>query len=1153
MIGENTTIQKSISWVIKLTITLISVVLLARFLEIEPHFAQYSLIISIGIVASLIQLFQHIFPSSMPRKGEKIDSGLPSEVGLVNVPPLPNDFIPRPRYIEKAKKALLSPNDKSMAITGTFRKVGLEGMGGIGKTVLASALARDDQIRKAFPDGIIWIGLGQQPDLNVRQLQLARSLNESNVIITDIQDGLRCLSQLLKEKSCLIILDDVWKIEHLQAFNVLGSNCKMLITTRDNSIVRSFGAIECQIDVLSDEESLELLAQMSGQRKETLPSEAKAVAKECDNLPLALAMVGIMAKGMPNRWSSILYRLQSADLEKIKSQFPEYPYPNLLLAIEVSVAALEASEQRCYLDLAVFAKGVDIPVKALQVLWDMDEYDMLDLVGILADRSLARLEGGLLSLHDLQHDFIVKRLENLKKLHNRFLDAYRKKCSNGWPSGPNDGYFFQNLAYHLSESGKYEELAGLLLDFYWIRAKFQATDAFSLMSDYDYLKVLEDVQLVKGAIRLSVNSISHDPSQLNSQLLGRLMWHGSPKIQALVKQIHQDSLKVHLSPLTSSLIAPGGPLIRILLGHTGSINTIALTVNGRTAVSGSDDFTLRVWDLETGKEIKTLKGHTGSVTSVAATPDGKTAVSGSDDDTLRVWNLETGMEIRVLKGHTGWINAVAVTTDCKKAISGSWDDLIRIWDLEIGKKVGTLEGHARSVYTVDMTPDGQMAISGSDDTTLKVWDLERKKEIWTLRGHTGSVYAVAMTPDGRMAISGSYDNTLKVWDLETGKEIWTLRGHTGSVYAVAMTPDGRMAISGSYDGTIKIWDLDAGDEVRTLRAHNDSINAVAITATGRIAISGSDDDTIKMWDMEIRKELRTPEGHTSFVSSAAMTLDGRRVVSGSWDNTLKLWDMETGKEIRTLKGHLGPVYAVAVTPDGRMAISGSDDDTLKVWNLETGGEIRTLKGHFGWIYAVAITPDGRRVVSGSWDNTLKLWDMETGKEIRTLKGHLGPVYAVAVTPDGRMAISGSDDDTLKVWNLETGGEIRTLRGHTGSINAIDIAENGRIAISGSEDHTLKVWDLETGNDIITLKGHNDSVNTVGIILADRMAVSGSNDGTLRVWDVKNGKQIAIFCGDGPISAIATAPNADRIVAGESSGSIHFLRLKNGDREYGEAK
>lgn len=139
-----------------------------------------------------------------------------------------------------------------------------------------------------------------------------------------------------------------------------------------------------------------------------------------------------------------------------------------------------------------------------------------------------------------------------------------------------------------------------------------------------------------------------------------------------------------------------GALLCTLKGHTAGVHAVAITVDGKHAVSASSDNTVRVWELESGGLVRTLKGHAGGVRAVAITPDGRRAVCacgtrfrdrGSPDkaheaeNTIKVWELESGALVRTLKGHTASVNAVAITPDDKTLVSGSSDSMIKVWEL----------------------------------------------------------------------------------------------------------------------------------------------------------------------------------------------------------------------------------------------------------------------------------------------------------------------------------------------------------------------------------------------------------------------------------------------------------------------------------------
>jgi WD40 repeat protein len=581
-------------------------------------------------------------------------------------------------------------------------------------------------------------------------------------------------------------------------------------------------------------------------------------------------------------------------------------------------------------------------------------------------------------------------------------------------------------------------------------------------------------------------------------------------------------------------------------GHASIVKSVAMSPDGRTALSGSNDNTLKLWDVATGQELRTFTGHTGEVKSLAFSPDGGSVLSGSGDNTVKLWDLATGQELRTFQGHSGAVRSVAFFPDGRKFLSGSADKTVKVWDIATGREIRTFTRHAGTVVSVAISPNGQTALSSGTDKTLKLWDTRTGKELRNLAGHSEMVHSAAISPDGRTAISGSGDNTLKVWDIATGQELRTITGH--SVISVAISQDGRTAISGGFDSTLRLWDIATGEQLRVINSPGGFIYSVAISPDGRTALSGglgnipnfwntatglelrtskgysgwvhsvaispdgrtaisASSEAMKLWDTATGQMLRTFTGHSNGVKSAAVSPDGRTILSAGIDHTLKLWTTTTGHVLRTLEGHAGPVNSIAMSPDGRTAVSGSSDNALKLWNIATGEELRTFTGHSKPILSVAYSPAGRTALSGSEDNTVKLWDMASGRELRTFE-NAGFAGSVAFSPDGRKALSASSDKTAKLWDTATGQKLRTFTGHTGLVVAVAISPDGRTALSGSVDQTLKLWDIATGKELRTFTGHFGVVRSIAYSPDGRTALSGSFDRTVRIWDLKNGNELA---------------------------------------------
>jgi WD40 repeat protein len=298
-------------------------------------------------------------------------------------------------------------------------------------------------------------------------------------------------------------------------------------------------------------------------------------------------------------------------------------------------------------------------------------------------------------------------------------------------------------------------------------------------------------------------------------------------------------------------------------GHTAMVFDVAFTPDGKQFLSTSgsadpatvaEDTGIRLWHLETGQEIRRFEGHTDAAVQVAISPDGRTALSASNDQSVRLWDLETGAEIRRFEGHAAIVTGVTFSPDGRTGLSCSVDGTLILWDLQTGEAIHHLTGHTRGIWSVAISPDGRTALSGADDSNLILWDLETGEEIRRFLGHDraeeASVSGIAYLPDGCTAISGGTDGYLIWWDLETGREIRRFGGHSGIRTRVSISPDGRIAFSSGWDGTLMLWDLETGEMIRRFRdPHTGFVFDSAMSPDGRTGLVGSSGQTIIQWQL----------------------------------------------------------------------------------------------------------------------------------------------------------------------------------------------------------------------------------------------------------------------------------------------------------------
>ncbi len=599
-----------------------------------------------------------------------------------------------------------------------------------------------------------------------------------------------------------------------------------------------------------------------------------------------------------------------------------------------------------------------------------------------------------------------------------------------------------------------------------------------------------------------------------------------------------------------------------LAGHDGPVRSVAFSPNGKLVLSGSEDNTIRVWDVAAGEEVKALRGHGSSVRSCVFSPDGEWVLSGGDDDSVRLWNVQGYQEVRVLHarvlaGHEDAVLAARYSRDGREIVTASRDRTAELWNAASGEPLERFqEGHDFLVSGVVFYPDGRHLATGAGDNSVRIWDLTAGTQTAVLTP-TGRIGTLAVSPDSKWLATGSVGTDIQLWNAATGESLGALAGHAAEISALRFAPSGDLLASGDSRGHVRVWRLEnnaqnAGQRwvfERELVGHNGSITGMRFTPDSKRLITASGDHTCAQWDIASGQENRQLVlKHDEWVSSLDMSPDGKLALTACDDGVARLWRLADAKVLAVVKSPGRPFNSVGFSPDGNTAVlASSEDKVVRLWNLSPAAEgvaadaakadttelLLDFNKLGGEVWAATFAPDGRHVLTIG-GNEAEMWDLGTHRPVVRYSPH-GAVASAAISPDGKLVATGSWDHSAKIWNIATGQAIRKLDGgHAGYINSVRFSPDGKELLTASDDGTARLWNIESGKPTgIVFRGHTARILEASFSPDGTQVLTVSGDKTARLWDRATGKQLgapfvghkwAVLCGE-------FSADGERIVTG----------------------
>ncbi|OMJ94911.1 hypothetical protein SteCoe_1768 [Stentor coeruleus] len=563
-----------------------------------------------------------------------------------------------------------------------------------------------------------------------------------------------------------------------------------------------------------------------------------------------------------------------------------------------------------------------------------------------------------------------------------------------------------------------------------------------------------------------------------------------------------------------------------------------------------------------------VQGHISKIICLALSNNNLIAASGSEDDTIRVWNVYKKHQI----GMISWndrikIVSIAVGFNKNYVYYAMENKSIRMWNfLEFDNISSEVCRFQRKICDVYLCKNETLLVALLQGTQIGLFELSKKKL---------DVLSLNHNPD-KLFLNVSYDTPYAIYCQSQLVSLWNLVSlerasftfSENNLTALALSPNKEYLAITLKNNNFMIWTISNENKKLYSIKKIKKITNLSISPDSKSLIISSDENSIYLWSIQDKKISVMLFGHCNTISKAILTDDNKYLVSGSDDCTVRLWDIDYSK---TLTHFLYVTSCVLKTKSG-LLITGSKDYTFRVWKLkdklkegrlpfvdknseltltENNGNYKInfktpnkyydheFHAHIRKVNSVFVARNHQKALSISYqESSLKIWNLQSKKREASIQ--LCLISKIAIINPSTVAI-GLLDSKILIWDLIQKCQITTLFGHSSAIIKLHFIPKTKTLISASKDGIVNLWDFSSYSIIFTINSKNTILNSISLSYDNKILVFTGQD-TTELWRIKTDhiKKFSSLSCASPILCSAMCKSNKHIVLGCEDNTVYLL-------------